>query len=275
MEQLFKEGGENLFNEAETNYILKALSEVKILDPPVVQSISNGCCTKNYSCFKEVRSCAKLWKEQQVRMVPNAVARQKLKNKLDQSTSDYARKLGVIQNSIYGVDIQPVAAEISKLRCFLSLVIDENVDDDEENRGIEPLPNLEFKFVTANTLIDLDEKAQKESVFDFGETEYLQDKLQILRNDYLQAYGDDKDVLVQEFEEIQKKIYDREIANPNLPNKRALQLASWNPFKNESSEWFNPSWMFGVDKFDIVIGNPPYGFRTVLNKKEKDFFRNE
>ena len=56
-------------------------------------------------------------------MVPNAVARQKLKNKLDQSTSDYARKLGVIQNSIYGVDIQPVTAEISKLRCFLSLVV--------------------------------------------------------------------------------------------------------------------------------------------------------
>jgi hypothetical protein len=40
---------------------------------------------------------------------------------------EYARNLGIIQNSLFGVDIQPIAAEISKLRCFLTLVVDETI----------------------------------------------------------------------------------------------------------------------------------------------------
>lgn len=63
---------------------------------------------------------------------------------------DYARKLYIIQNCIYGVDIQDMAIQISKLRFFLSLIID------QENKDIQPLPNLETKFVVANTLIGID-----------------------------------------------------------------------------------------------------------------------
>ena len=44
---------------------------------------------------------------------------------------------------------------------------------------------------------------------------------------------------------------------------------------NEKSDWFDPDWMFGIEKFDIVIGNPPYGFRNVLTKDEKIYFRLE
>jgi hypothetical protein len=67
---------------------------------------------------------------------------------------NYARKLYLIQNCIYGVDIQPIAVQITKLRFFLSLIIEQKGNDKpEENYGIEPLPNLEIKFVSANTLI--------------------------------------------------------------------------------------------------------------------------
>src|SRR3989338_1047486 len=39
-----------------------------------------------------------------------------------------------------------------------------------------------------------------------------------------------------------------------------LRLTNWEPFENKPSSWFDPEWMFGVDeKFDVVIGNPPYG----------------
>ncbi len=190
--------------------------------------------------------------------MPNALAKQMLKEKLDVESADYVRKLGVIQNSIYGVDIQPIASEISKLRSFLSLVIDETIIDEAENRGIQALPNLEFKFVTANTLIGLEEKQQTQRAFDFGQTDELQDKLKTIRNQYLQAYGEEKVKLKKDFEKVQNKIFKQEIAGGSQ-NKRALQLASWKPFSNESNEWFDPFWIYGVEKFDIVIGNPPYG----------------
>ena len=57
--------------------------------------------------------------------------------------SDFGRKLYLIQNGIYGVDVQPIACQIAKLRFFISLVIEQNSDPNAHNLGIRPLPNLE------------------------------------------------------------------------------------------------------------------------------------
>lgn len=73
---------------------------------------------------------------------------------------DYARKLYLIENCIYGVDIQPIATQISKLRFFISLLCDQfrtSFNGEENNYGLLALPNLEAKFVCANTLISLPE----------------------------------------------------------------------------------------------------------------------
>ena len=70
--------------------------------------------------------------------------------------SDFGRKLYLIQYGIYGVDIQPVACQIAKLRFFISLAIEQEPDRDASNFGIKPLPNLETRFVAANTLIGLE-----------------------------------------------------------------------------------------------------------------------
>ena len=70
--------------------------------------------------------------------------------------SDFGRKLYLIQNGIYGVDVQPVACQIAKLRFFVSLTVEQNPNDDPaDNHGIRPLPNLETRFVAANALIGL------------------------------------------------------------------------------------------------------------------------
>jgi len=274
--ELFKEGGENKFEATETNKILEALSDVKILDPACGSgAFPLGALHKIIIALQKLDPDASWWKEKQIENVPNALAKQILKDKLDGESADYVRKLGVIQNSIYGVDIQPIASEISKLRSFLSLVIDETIIDDAENRGIQALPNLEFKFVTANTLIGLEEK--NISVMDFGQTDELQDQLKSIRKQYLQAYGEEKAQLKKDFDDIQTKIFKQEIAGGGQ-NKRALQLASWKPFSNESNTWFDPYWMYGVEKFDIVIGNPPYvsfGARGVgkLIKEKKELLR--
>ena len=253
---LFKEGGENKFNETETKNILKALSDIKILDPACGSgAFPMGALHKIINALHKLDPDASWWKQKQIEKVPNALAKKMLKEKLDGESAEYVRKLGVIQNSIYGVDIQPIATEISKLRSFLSLVIDETIVDKADNRGIQALPNLEFKFVTANTLIGLEKKDI--AIIDFGQTEELQDQLKTIRNQYLQAYGKEKEQLKNDFKAVQTQIFKQEIAN-GAQSKRAQQLASWKPFSNQSNPWFDPYWMFGVEKFDVVIGNPPY-----------------
>ena len=69
--------------------------------------------------------------------------------------SDFGRKLFLIQNSIFGVDIQPIACQIAKLRFFISLTIEQEIDEEVNNFGIKPLPNLETRLIAADTLIGL------------------------------------------------------------------------------------------------------------------------
>ena len=278
LEILLKDDTENPFNNKQTVAILEALSEVKILDPACGSgAFPMGVLHKIIALLKKLDKGAIWWKAKQVEKAAKVLDSKYLndfKEKIENSNSDYARKLGVIQHSIYGVDIQPIAAEISKLRSFLSLIIDENIDDKADNRGIEPLPNLEFKFVTANTLIGLDEgKKEGMMAFDFGETTDLQNQLQQLRNTYLQASPQEKENLKQQFEKLQTQIYKNEL-KAGGQNKRAQQLVAWKPFSNESSAWFDPDWMFGVEKFDVVIGNPPYVQIKQIDAESKKKFTN-
>ena len=65
----------------------------------------------------------------------------------------YQTKLDIIKNCIYGIDIQPIAMLICKLRFFITLICDNDYDPKKENFGIIPLPNLETKFIAANSLV--------------------------------------------------------------------------------------------------------------------------
>lgn len=173
---------------------------------------------------------------------------------------DYARKLYLIENCIYGVDIQPIAIQISKLRFFISLVVDQKTNDNPtENFGIRPLPNLEAKFVAANTLIGLQKKDA--SLFDSDAIKAKERELKIAKHKIFGA----KTVrtkrkyrqLVNDLRlEIAKMLEDCGAVG----NAEAQQLASWDMFdQNASSPFFDSDWMFGVKNgFDIVIGNPPY-----------------
>lgn len=173
---------------------------------------------------------------------------------------DYARKLYLIEHCIYGVDIQPIATQISKLRFFISLVADQKpTKDNLNNFGIRPLPNLESKFVAANTLIPLD---RSKDLFTSSDEirEYEQQLQDINHGIFLAKKSSVKEQLRQ----------DMFIARSNmaqaLENFGAIgpngfkQLTSWNMFdQNASAPFFDPEWMFGVkDGFDVVIANPPY-----------------
>lgn len=173
---------------------------------------------------------------------------------------DYARKLYLIENCIYGVDIQPIAIQISKLRFFISLVVDQKTNNNPaDNFGIRPLPNLEAKFVAANTLIGLNKK--KTSLFDNDAIKAKEKELKVAKH---KIFGAKTVKTKRKYRSIVNELR-LEIANMlkncgAVGNAEAQQLASWDMFdQNASSLFFDSEWMFGVkDGFDVVIGNPPY-----------------
>ncbi|MDA8324692.1 MAG: hypothetical protein M0033_00580, partial [Nitrospiraceae bacterium] len=191
-------------SEPEKEKVIAALDEVKIIDPACGSgAFPMGMLQKIVLVLQKVDRDSQKWLTKLLDSVPDPTARTMLRNKLEgeEDLWNYTRKLGVIRKSIYGVDIQPIAVEISKLRFFLSLVVDEKVDDKKKNRAIEPLPNLEFKFVCANTLLGLpvDEVQLFDDVRDI-------DALKNLRDKYFTASGHGKLKVENEFLSTQHKM---------------------------------------------------------------------
>lgn len=173
---------------------------------------------------------------------------------------DYKRKLYLIENCLYGVDIQSIAIQICKLRFFISLVVDQKTNNKpEDNFGIRPLPNLEAKFVAADTLIGLNKKND----FSLFDNEQVKDKMRQMKeinHKIFYVKHKAKEKYKAKIQEIQCEIADLLIKNGAIGNGEAQQIQTWDRFnQNSSAPFFNPEWMFGVkDGFDIVIGNPPY-----------------
>lgn len=245
-----------VFNEAEKKKLIDALYTVTVLDPACGSgAFPIGMLQKVVYVLQEIDPTANLWFDKATENV-GILLKKEFEKKFNAGSLNYIRKLSVIQNSIFGIDIQPIAVEISRLRCFLSLIIEEKVDDTEENRGINPLPNLDFKFIIANSLITLDNTTQL-SIFE------NQDHIKILkdiREEYFNADSERRTELKLEFLQVQQDMLLNTIANyQKQASARYQQLSEWKPFENQATSWFDSEWMFGIkDGFDIVIGNPPY-----------------
>lgn len=177
--------------------------------------------------------------------------------RLEPRFDTYKAKLRIVEKNIYGVDIEPMAIEISRLRAWLSIIVDEESD----SKKIKPLPNLEFKFICANSLIDLDQSGATT----FGDDPDLADKLREIRDSYFNTES-----------LIKKKKLRADYGK--LVNKgeglfgesaRSKQLKTYRPFDNEwTASFFNPDFMFGVKNFQVVIGNPPYVSHDKLTYKD-------
>ena len=175
--------------------------------------------------------------------------------------SKYELKLAIMENCIFGGDIQTIAAQITKLRFFISLICDCEADlsDPDKNFGIPNLPNLETHFVTADSLISL-KRPQQYGLFEQDVIE-LQKKLQQVRHEHFMAKTVyQKTKLRNRDKELRDELIEMLKSDNVIASESAYQMAMWNPYdQNGKSPFFDPKWMFGIEEgFDIVIGNPPY-----------------
>ncbi len=276
----YTEEAHPFIKEEEVNVLINAIDKCKILDPACGSgAFPMGILHKLVYLLHKLDPNNEKWMNRQIERVKNAIReaekvedtaiRDHLLHDLETSIEsiedaflnnelDYGRKLYLIENCIYGVDIQPIAVQIAKLRFFISLVIDQKVDPEKKNLNIRPLPNLETKFVAANTLIGLEKPAQ--IALRNHKIDRLEDELKEVRKNHFSARSRKEKIRLRGLdEELRNQIATLLIAD-GWYDKSARQLADWNPYnQNTSSPFFDPEWMFGIETgFDIVIGNPPY-----------------
>lgn len=164
IEQLFSNSDDtNPFTHEQTLRIVKLIDNLRVVDPAVGSgAFPMGILNKLVFALAKLDPNNTIWKETQLKAVESNVTdpvlskklRDQVEEQFTQKNFDYGRKLYLIQKCIYGVDIQQIAVEIAKLRFFISLLVDEKIDKTKENWGIEPLPNLDYKIMQGNSLVE-------------------------------------------------------------------------------------------------------------------------
>ena len=272
-EDAFDDANE-LFEKFEVAGIVQAISEIKVLDPAVGSgAFPMGVLHKLTLALRRLDPDNNHWEALQKKLASRRAAtafdtrdRNERRAELEEISdtferyrdSDFGRKLYLIQNSIYGVDIQPVACQIAKLRFFISLAIEQELDERVDNLGIKPLPNLETRFVAANTLLNL-QAADQLDLFR-QQIEALKTKLVENRERHFHATTRRKKLACRDEDNRLRKALSKELNSAGLPKDDADRIALWDPYdQNEKADWFDAEYMFGNwGGFDVVIGNPPY-----------------
>ncbi|WP_417196979.1 Eco57I restriction-modification methylase domain-containing protein, partial [Bizionia sp.] len=220
-------------------------------------------------------------------------------------------KENIIQNSIYGVDIEKGAVDIAQLRFWLSLIVDE-----EEPK---PLPNLAYKIVVGNSLIgkfeneivEIDWSTDDTSAGFFAQ-ELINEKTDLLKTisskqkDFFSADSSQKDTLKKEIRDLKLDILSKQLAlmietkgyqkqtGKKLTKRETekwLETEGWkrtlqkvNALKTNNEPFNHFDWRLDFPEilnpivtentgFDIVIGNPPY-IKEYTSKEAFDGFRN-
>ncbi len=265
---IYYERVENDKNEFKHN-IIQAVDQLKVLDPACGSgAFPMGMLHKLVRILKVVDPDNNLWIDAQLNRLQIEL-REQAKKDLHRHELNYARKIGIIRNSIYSIDIKPMAVMISKLRFFISLLIEQdiNLSDAEHNYHISPLPNLETKIICANTLKDA--SPQMELFGQLAIEKLIPAKEKYYQNSNLSNKAKDElldkiiDTLHQAYPDFAKKVTGKKIADSKseeIRNKKYLM--EWFKHANISAPFFNLDIFFPELKgagFNIVIGNPPYG----------------
>jgi len=170
--------------------------------------------------------------------------------KVDPKT-DYKRKLEIIQNNLYGVDLDPFAIETARLRLWLSLTVD--FDGDKP----EPLPNLDFKIEQGDSLLGPCPESGAEVDAGKGKSvdvnrENLINEFETKKADFANPYwSGNKSELRKQIEKVRQEIF--------LWWGRSSKGFDW---RVEFAEAFREG------GFDIVLANPPYVRQELITESK-------
>ena len=264
-------------SNAEREALLNSIHNCKILDPACGSgAFPMGMLQKLLHIVQKLDDKNEIFERIQIAEAQNITDRDERLKKIEKIGRDfaednvnYARKLYLIENCLYGVDIQPIAIQISKLRFFISLICDQKTNKDKgKNHGVEALPNLETKIVAANTLISLPDFSS-EDLFIKQFTQPIEKKIEEAYHRYFSVQNRQKKLKIQnELKALRGQLGDEILQNIGAQEsssitEKARSIAKWDPFDAQAiSDFFDARWMFGESLqggFNIVIGNPPYG----------------
>jgi len=285
---VIREGGELSIRQSIYDNIVsidRALENVKVADPAVgsgafplgilneIVKARNNITEYIIKVNKEGK-LGRFYTEQQIRS----------------SRSEYKMKWNTIKNSIFAVDIESSAVDITKLRLWLSVVVDQEID--ENNPTPHPLPNLDQNIMVGNSLIDefegikLFDKSllhkkleggESNSSFDVQMKMFLDPSDQLLDEMFKMQdryFGEENESKKREIKGFIENIRDELIRNKLQNEENAEGLKRYDEsLKNKTKPYFIWELEFArVFKenggFDIVIGNPPYGANLGENIKE-------
>ena len=254
------------FSPSEVDALIAAIDNLKALDPACGSgAFPMGLLHKLVFLLGKLDPHNEQWKQKQIAKaseIPDSTVREKTLADIEQAFAanelDYGRKLYLIENCIYGVDIQPIAVQIAKMRFFISLIVDQTANPTAPNLGVRPLPNLETKFVAANALIGIEKPAQqmlRNPRIDAKEAE-----LRRVRERHFTARTPATKARCREQDAKLRAEIGALLQADGFPRETTEKLARWDPYdQNASADFFDPEWMFGLrEGFDIVTGNPPY-----------------
>jgi len=242
----------------------RSLREVKICDPAI------GSGAFPMGLLNELWRC-----REAISLSPVVETQNFASPSMDPSSSTQSRaalKREIIENNIYGVDIERGAIDIARLRFWLSIVV-----DSEEPQA---LPNFDYKFMQGNSLIESFEgvdlsrmmsngsqlsrlgkgrnkAGENQFGFEFA-TDDTKRNLQMLLKEYFSITDHVKKAEMRQSINDSVKSYIRQLG---ISPRAEIRLTTLDPSANQEfflwHTWFKD--IFDKGGFDIVVGNPPYG----------------
>jgi len=274
-----------------------ALSQIKILDPTVgsgafLFAALNVLEPMYEACIERMRVLVKELDASGEKHSPKKYEhfRKALEQVNERPDEDYFIFKSIIINNLYGVDIMDEAVEICKLRLFLKLAAQVEVDPSKENLGIEPLPDIDFNIRAGNSLVGFatredvkrsvefgsvggKQKVQSEKLFAMDEEKdqlkLIDEKAAEVDRLYKQFRAQQTkhggEVTAADKKELEKKLkaLDDEL-NILLARQYAIQNPKGEKYKefiesHKPFHWFVEFYgIMSEGGFDVIIGNPPY-----------------